>query len=64
MSNAQIPSIKPADRVSEIKEYYFSRKLREVADMNARGLDVISLGIGGPDRAPAPEGIEHLPLEA
>lgn len=52
--------IKPAERVSEIKEYYFSRKLREVADMNARGLDVISLGIGGPDRAPAPEVIDTL----
>lgn len=64
MLNVQIPSIKPADRVSEIKEYYFSRKLREVADMNARGLDVISLGIGGPDRAPAPEVIETLQLEA
>ena len=39
----------PADRVSEIQEYYFSRKLREVAKMNAEGADVISLGIGGPD---------------
>ena len=64
MSNAAIPSIKPADRVGEIKEYYFSRKLREVADMNARGLDVISLGIGGPDRSPAPEVIETLQAEA
>lgn len=50
----------PARRVSEIKEYYFSRKLREVAAMNARGEDVISLGIGGPDRAPASEVIEEL----
>lgn len=64
MSNAQTPSIKPADRVGEIKEYYFSRKLREVARMNAEGLDIISLGIGGPDRAPAPEVIETLQQEA
>ena len=63
MSSVQIRPIDgicPADRVSEIKEYYFSRKLREVAEMNARGLDIISLGIGGPDRAPAPEVIETL----
>ena len=57
-------TITPANRVAEIKEYYFSRKLREVADMNARGLDVISLGIGGPDRAPAPDVIETLVAEA
>ena len=42
----------PANRVSQIKEYYFSKKLKEVADMNAKGLDVISLGIGSPDRPP------------
>ncbi len=64
MSSVRIPSIKPADRVGEIKEYYFSRKLREVAEMNARGLDIISLGIGGPDRAPSPEVIEVLRQEA
>ena len=44
--------LKPARRLDEIKEYYFSKKLREVAEMNARGLDVISLGVGGPDRPP------------
>lgn len=64
MSSVPTPQIKPADRVGQIKEYYFSRKLREVADMNARGLDVISLGIGGPDRAPAPEVIDTLCREA
>ncbi|MDE6295600.1 MAG: aminotransferase class I/II-fold pyridoxal phosphate-dependent enzyme [Muribaculaceae bacterium] len=50
----------PAERVSEIKEYYFSRKLREVAQLNADGRDIISLGIGGPDLPPAPEVIETL----
>ena len=52
--------IEPAHRVSEIKEYYFSRKLREVAEMNARGENVLSLAIGGPDRAPAAEVIREL----
>lgn len=42
----------PADRVAEIKEYYFAKKLAEVAALNAQGLDIVSLGIGGPDRPP------------
>ncbi|MDE5687231.1 MAG: aminotransferase class I/II-fold pyridoxal phosphate-dependent enzyme [Paramuribaculum sp.] len=57
-------NIQPADRVASVKEYYFSRKLREVAQMNAQGLDVISLGIGGPDRIPAHDVIETLAAEA
>lgn len=44
--------IKPSHRVENIKEYYFSTKLKEVAALNASGADVISLGIGGPDRPP------------
>jgi aspartate/methionine/tyrosine aminotransferase len=56
--------ITPAHRVSEVKEYYFSRKLREVAALNAQGLDIVSLGIGGPDRAPAPEVIDTLCTQA
>ncbi|MDE6651806.1 MAG: aminotransferase class I/II-fold pyridoxal phosphate-dependent enzyme, partial [Paramuribaculum sp.] len=56
--------IKPADRVSSVKEYYFSRKLREVAEMNAKGMDIISLGIGGPDRMPAAEVISTLAHES
>lgn len=59
-SNIECRSISPADRVKSVEEYYFSRKLREVAEMNARGLDVISLGIGGPDLPPAEEVIEEL----
>lgn len=45
--------IKPAQRISEVSEYYFSVKLREIAQMNASGLDVINLGIGSPDLPPA-----------
>ncbi|MDE5704747.1 pyridoxal phosphate-dependent aminotransferase [Muribaculum sp.] len=56
--------IQPADRVSEIQEYYFSRKLREVARLNAEGRDIISLGIGGPDRMPSAEVIDTLCEEA
>ena len=44
--------IKPSTRVQNIKEYYFSTKLKEVAALNASGADVIYVGIGGPDRPP------------
>lgn len=52
--------IVPARRVSEIQEYYFLRRLREVADMRSRGIDVISLGIGGPDCPPPVEAVDTL----
>ena len=44
--------ITPARRLDSVQEYYFSKKLREVASLNARGMDIISLGIGGPDLPP------------
>lgn len=56
--------IVPAQRVSEVKEYYFSKKLREVALLNAQGKDIISLGIGGPDRPPHQDVIDTLCSEA
>lgn len=59
----QTKKIVPADRVEAIKEYYFSRKLRELARLNAEGADIISLGIGGPDRAPSDEVIATMQRE-
>lgn len=53
-------NIVPAERLNSVSEYYFSTKLKEVADMNARGLDVISLGIGSPDLPPSVETIQAL----
>ena len=44
----QTYKIAPADRLASVSEYYFSKKLKEVAQMNAEGKDVISLGIGSP----------------
>ncbi len=52
--------IKPAERLSLVEEYYFSRKLKEVAQMNADGKDVISLAIGSPDMPPSPQTIDKL----
>lgn len=59
----QAKKIVPADRVEAIKEYYFSRKLRELAKLNAEGADIISLGIGGPDRAPGADVIATMQRE-
>ena len=57
-------NIIPAQRVSEVQEYYFSKKLKEVAQLNAQGADIISLGIGGPDRPPLKDVIDTLCAEA
>ncbi|MDE6199136.1 MAG: aminotransferase class I/II-fold pyridoxal phosphate-dependent enzyme, partial [Muribaculaceae bacterium] len=57
-------NIRPASRVDAIEEYYFSRKLKEVAALNAAGADIISLGIGGPDRAPHADVTATLSREA
>ncbi len=52
--------IQPADRLSLVSEYYFSRKLKEVAQLNAQGKDIISLAIGSPDMPPSNETIQTL----
>ena len=52
--------IRPADRVNNVQEYYFSVKLKQIDKMRSEGKDVINLGIGSPDRKPAPDVIEAL----
>ena len=52
--------IKPAERVNTVQEYYFSRKLKEVARLNAEGQDIISLASGSPDRPPSEQTVEKL----
>jgi len=42
----------PAKRLAHIKEYYFSRKLKEVGSLKASGKPVINIGIGSPDLDP------------
>lgn len=57
MENRQI---EPAERLGLVQEYYFSRKLKEVARLNAEGQDIISLAIGSPDMPPSTATIEKL----
>ena len=53
-------TIKCADRVAAVQEYYFSKKLKEVAQMNAEGKNIISLGIGSPDMPPSETTVKTL----
>lgn len=57
--------IKPAKRTESVQEYYFSRKLKEIAAMNleraAKGEEsVINLGIGSPDGMPPVQAVNAL----
>lgn len=53
-----------ANRLGDVQEYYFSKKLAEIAQLNASGHDIINLGIGSPDMAPPQEAVEALCVAA
>lgn len=61
MSNTVL-NITSANRISEVKSYYFARKLQQIAEMNkaGEGVAVINLGIGNPDLPPPPAVIQTL----
>ena len=50
----------PAKRVSNIEEYYFSKKLNQISKMNSEGKNIINLGIGNPDFPPDESAIDAL----
>lgn len=52
--------IPTASRLSSVGEYYFSKKLREIEELKHKGRDIISLGVGSPDRPPHNSVIETL----
>ncbi|WP_179344154.1 pyridoxal phosphate-dependent aminotransferase [Winogradskyella ursingii] len=52
--------IKVANRLKSVEEYYFSKKLREVAFLISQGKPIINLGIGSPDLAPSNSSINAL----
>ena len=55
--------ITEAKRLGSVQEYYFSKKLQEIANMKT-DIPIISLGIGSPDLQPDPSVIETLINEA
>ena len=60
MGNNKTLDIKPAKRLGLVQEYYFSKKLEEVAQLMAKGNDIISLAIGSPDLPPSANTIAQL----
>jgi aspartate/methionine/tyrosine aminotransferase len=44
--------IQTADRLETVQEYYFSKKLREVRGLMAKGRPIINMAIGSPDLNP------------
>lgn len=56
--------INVAKRLQQTEEYYFSKKLREIDELNKSGARVINLGIGSPDLPPHPEVIQTLHEQA
>jgi LL-diaminopimelate aminotransferase len=52
--------VQTADRIANVEEYYFSRKLAEVRSLDTPELKVINLGIGSPDLAPSSQAIDAL----
>ncbi|MEM5565948.1 aminotransferase class I/II-fold pyridoxal phosphate-dependent enzyme [Psychroserpens sp. AS72] len=54
--------IKVANRLQNVEEYYFSKKLREVRLLKSQGKPIINLGIGSPDLHP-PEAVLNALVE-
>lgn len=55
--------VKLADRLKKVEEYYFSKKLEQIAKMREAGIEVINLGIGSPDLTP-PEQVLKVASES
>lgn len=54
--------IQVANRLQNVEEYYFSKKLREVGLLKSQGKPIINLGIGSPDLNP-PERVLNALVE-
>ncbi|MFN8890254.1 MAG: pyridoxal phosphate-dependent aminotransferase [Cyclobacteriaceae bacterium] len=52
--------IEAANRIKNVEEYYFSKKLAEVRSLDTPEWRVINLGIGSPDQMPAVNAIDAL----
>lgn len=53
-------NISTAERLASVKEYYFSKKLREVAQLQQQGKPILNMGIGSPDLPPHPAVLQAL----
>lgn len=53
-------AITEANRITGLEEYYFSKKLKEISDIEKTGINIINLGIGNPDLPPSQSTIDAL----
>ena len=56
--------IQEANKLKNINEYYFSAKLKEIAQLRAAGKPIINLGIGNPDQSPSKQTIDAFKTSA
>lgn len=56
--------ISKANRLNEVQEYYFARKLAEVRALMAQGKKIINLGIGDPDLPASENTVQALTTSA
>jgi aspartate/methionine/tyrosine aminotransferase len=56
--------ISTASRLNSVEEYYFSTKLKQIAQLKTDGIPVINIGIGSPDLAPSKKTIDALTTAA
>lgn len=52
--------IEPANKLQHINEYYFSMKLKQIAQLRSEGKNILNLGIGNPDQPPSSQTIDAL----
>jgi len=52
--------ITTSNRLSDVKEYYFSKKLREIKTLEEQGQNIINIAIGSPDLHPPRQIINAL----
>jgi len=52
--------IAPSNRLNSVTEYYFSKKLREIKDLESNGKPIINIAIGSPDLEPPKEILNTL----
>jgi len=52
--------INQSNRLNNVEEYYFSKKLREVSNLINSGESVINMGVGSPDMSPSQKVINAI----
>lgn len=57
-------NLRPAERIASFKPYYFAQLGKKLAELRAKGVDIIRMDIGSPDLPPAPFIVDALEASA